>query len=307
VAKINTLQSNNKKEELRIFSENKIIIVTSRNIEIYALTEADEPPELLEIIPLRNIKSIQLTDDGVKIYYRVAVEEYIYEEKTWNFKLKPIDANKLYREILERIRELKRKPEEIKLKKKWLAMIFDDENVIGINRKYLVIYDPLVYKAYRTYRKHRNWITKLYMMFSITGHVPPIRIPLKNIKETKLIPKKSSEKHYVVEVTYLRKKDKIEKIKLKFKDYINAKNLIEKLKEAIKTAEPIVEVKEERINPIILVTLSISFLAPYIIFSRNLNYNPLQALLLSIIISIATTLTSYIALKKIRGNNLNQQ
>ncbi|MCS7365909.1 MAG: hypothetical protein NDF54_10765, partial [archaeon GB-1867-035] len=264
-------------------------------------------PELLEIIPLRNIKSIQLTDDGVKIYYRAAVEENIYEEKTWNFKLKPIDANKLYREILERIRELKRKPKEIKLKKKWLAMIFDDENVIGINRKYLVIYDPLVYKAYRTYRKHRNWITKLYMMFSITGHVPPIRIPLKNIKETKLIPKKSSEKHYVVEVTYLRKKDKIEKIKLKFKDYINAKNLIEKLKEAIKTAEPIVEVKEERINPIILVTLSISFLAPYIIFSRNLNYNPLQALLLSIIISIATTLASYIALKKIRGNNLNQQ
>lgn len=307
MAKINTLQSNNKKEELRLFSENKIIIVTSRNIEIYTLTEADEPPELLEIIPLRTIKSIQLTDDEVKIYYRVAVEEYIYEEKTWNFKLKPIDANKLYREILERIRELKRKPEEIKPKKKWLTMIFDDENVIGIDRRYLVIYDPLVYKAYRTYRKHRNWITKLYMMFSITGHAPPIRIPLKNIKETKLIPKKSSEKHYIVEVTYLRKKDKIEKIKLKFKDYINAKNLIEKLKEAIKIAEPIVEEKEERINPIILVTLLISFLAPYIIFSRNLNYNPLQALLLSIMISIATTLTSYIALKKIRGNNLNQQ
>lgn len=113
----------------------------------------------------------------------------------------------------------------------------------------------------------------------------------------KLIPKKSSEKHYSVKVTFLKKKEKTGKITLKLKDYINAKNLVEKLREAMKIAEPIVEIKEEIINPIILITLLTLFITPYIIFSRNLNYNPIQALLLSAITSIAATLTSHIALK----------
>lgn len=58
-----------------------MIIVSSKNIEIHAPSQIGETPELLELIPLRTIRTVQLIEDGVKIYYRIPVEEYVYRKK----------------------------------------------------------------------------------------------------------------------------------------------------------------------------------------------------------------------------------
>ncbi len=262
----------------------------------------------IEEIPVKNIKSISIERDKLKITWTKEENKRMKQNET-KIRLKPYQAKILKEAILKLIKgedPLKLATEYSKYALGYFKVIEDEKCIIIVRESTIEIQDPEIYKI-------------AYGRIPLIAPTPAImqatrlyaeKIPLDEISKLELAKRPSRDGAYIVEFKLRSGREK----KVKFKSKSKAEELLEVVNRIIEARKAIRRIAGEERTPIPGRSLqptdewkrkifedAASFLALFMIIYIMLTELVAKSLL-TMLLSIAAALAATVILKRIRGD-----